>query len=307
MRVLCLSGGGFLGAVQVPVVERLLAEGAYDLVLGVSVGAINGVAVAADLVNNGKLRAIWDEVDDPDAFDGVKGFLKPALFKNRGLFSLDPLRDRLNAELGTGPLKIPFGCGAVKREDGLYHEFRFQAPNRVADGVELVDAIVGSSAIAALMEPAVVQMNGLKTTLSDGGHVHVLPPPPADTASQVWDVDAVFCQVAHIPSFKATSQVDRLGEALVWAADTALALAHRLDFEAIRKRGSSSNGRVRIYAPPIHTGSMLKTDKATIELRLRIGDWMASHPVFDSHADPNKVLPLPVPHKISAMEAKLVA
>lgn len=64
-----LGGGGNLGAVQVGMLRALLERGiAPDVVVGCSVGAINGAAIAADPTLNGlhRLAGIWREVDGSD-------------------------------------------------------------------------------------------------------------------------------------------------------------------------------------------------------------------------------------------------
>ena len=46
MYVIAHQGGGFKGAFGVPILETLVKERRPDLILGVSVGAINGVLAA---------------------------------------------------------------------------------------------------------------------------------------------------------------------------------------------------------------------------------------------------------------------
>ncbi len=57
-----LSGGGSLGSVQVGCLEVLLQHGIFpDLILGTSVGALNGAFLAKDPTLEGvrKLKEIW--------------------------------------------------------------------------------------------------------------------------------------------------------------------------------------------------------------------------------------------------------
>lgn len=60
-----LSGGGSYGAVQVGMIRALVEAGVKpDLVVGSSVGALNGAALAADADNSAdKLMEIWQHVD----------------------------------------------------------------------------------------------------------------------------------------------------------------------------------------------------------------------------------------------------
>ena len=64
-----LSGGGNLGALQVGMLRALFERRvAPDLVLGCSVGALNGAAIAADptLAMVGRLQDLWRGIADED-------------------------------------------------------------------------------------------------------------------------------------------------------------------------------------------------------------------------------------------------
>jgi NTE family protein len=66
-----LAGGGSFGAVQVGMLRELLAHGVVpDLVVGASVGAINGAYLAADPTPAGvrRLEAIWRALRRDDVF-----------------------------------------------------------------------------------------------------------------------------------------------------------------------------------------------------------------------------------------------
>ena len=66
-----LAGGGSLGAVEVGMLECLVAAGVRaDLVVGASVGAINGAYFAAHPDSEGvqRLRAIWAGLHRRDIF-----------------------------------------------------------------------------------------------------------------------------------------------------------------------------------------------------------------------------------------------
>ena len=66
-----LAGGGSFGAIEVGMLDALLAEGiAPDLVVGASVGAINGVYLACDPTVNGirRLADIWHGLSRQQVF-----------------------------------------------------------------------------------------------------------------------------------------------------------------------------------------------------------------------------------------------
>jgi len=67
------GGGGPLGAHEVGMLRGLLERAIVpDLVLGTSVGAINGVAIAADPTAAGAERLVeaWCDIDRSRIFDG---------------------------------------------------------------------------------------------------------------------------------------------------------------------------------------------------------------------------------------------
>ena len=68
-----LGGGGMLGAAEVGMLGALLEAGVRpDLVLGSSVGAINGAVIAADptLEQVESLGAVWRGIASDDTFGG---------------------------------------------------------------------------------------------------------------------------------------------------------------------------------------------------------------------------------------------
>lgn len=69
MRAFVLSGGGARGPMQVGALQALLEHGIYpDLIVGTSVGAINGAGLAIDPTLSGlrRLRHTWSEVRQRD-------------------------------------------------------------------------------------------------------------------------------------------------------------------------------------------------------------------------------------------------
>ena len=72
-----LGGGGILGAHEVGMLGALSEAGIRpDVVVGTSVGAINGAALAADPTPAGarRLVAFWDRLVDEGALDVGAGF-----------------------------------------------------------------------------------------------------------------------------------------------------------------------------------------------------------------------------------------
>ena len=75
-----LGGGGSLGAVQVGMLFALIEAGIRpDLVVGTSIGALNGAYLAghSDLVGMQRLGTLWSSVRRPDVFPiNVGGLLR---------------------------------------------------------------------------------------------------------------------------------------------------------------------------------------------------------------------------------------
>jgi len=167
-----LGGGGVLGAVEVGMLRALLERGITpELVLGTSVGALNGAMVARqpDLGVVERLTELWSMAGD--AGKEVYGD-KPLRTVRRAvssggthIYSAKPLRQRLEDELGDitfEELPVPLEVCAASIERAAEHWF---TSGRV------VDAVVASAAVPGLLPPAKV---GDEHFL-DGGIVNSIP------------------------------------------------------------------------------------------------------------------------------------
>jgi len=166
-----LGGGGVLGAVEVGMLRALFERGIMpDLLVGTSVGALNGAIVATqpELAVVDRLEALWAEVASGEAKVYGSGPVKQvrrALTTGTHLHSSQPLRERLTRELGDitfADLKVPFQCVAASIEKAGEHWF--------SEG-RVVDAVVASAAVPGLLPPAEV---GGEHFL-DGGIVNSIP------------------------------------------------------------------------------------------------------------------------------------
>ncbi|MFP5335423.1 MAG: patatin-like phospholipase family protein [Actinomycetes bacterium] len=164
-----LGGGGLLGASEV---GQLLALGEAgitpDLVLGTSVGAINGAVVAAEpgpaAVQD--LREMWTSLSRSAVFGGSPvQQLRMAARTRTALHAPDPLRDLLTERLGDvllEELPVPFQCVAASIERAEEHWFTTGPA---------VDAVLASCAVPGLFPPAVVDGEHFL----DGGIVDSVP------------------------------------------------------------------------------------------------------------------------------------
>jgi NTE family protein len=165
-----LGGGGLLGAVEVGMLRALFDAGIRpDLVLGTSVGALNGALVAADPGDGviDRLVGLWQSaVENREVWgDGAVRQVTRAVRTGTHLHSARPLRERLHAELGDrsfSDLAIELQVCAASIERAAEHWF---TSGRV------VDAVVASAAVPGLLRPAVVDGEHYL----DGGIVNSIP------------------------------------------------------------------------------------------------------------------------------------
>jgi NTE family protein len=164
-----LGGGGLLGAHEVGMLRALLEAGIVpDLVVGTSVGAINGVVVAEDPTAGAvrRLADLWLDLDSSDLFGGsVLGRLSTLARTRTSLHTDRPLRNGLEGHLTARTfeeLAVPFQCVAANVERAAEHWFH-TGP--------LVDAVLASCAVPGLLPP--VELDG--RTYLDGGLVHSIP------------------------------------------------------------------------------------------------------------------------------------
>lgn len=165
-----LGGGGVLGAVEVGMVRALLVHGIQpDIIVGTSIGAVNGVLVAADPTEGvtARLAALWASPQAREVY-GDSAPRQLARFARRGthLHSPKPLRDMLARELGPmttfANLPVRFECCAASIERAAEHWFN--------DG-ELVPAVLASSAVPGLLPPIRID----NEHFIDGGIVNSIP------------------------------------------------------------------------------------------------------------------------------------
>ncbi len=164
-----LGGGGSLGAVQVGMLEALTERGiSPDLVIGTSVGSLNGAAIALNPVGAAnRLSHAWARITRHHIFPG--GLLAQArtlertkthLFPNTGLSAV--IADVIGATTTFGDLALPFAAVTT--------DVATASPYVIREGV-LVSALLASAAIPGIFPPVV--RDGRR--LYDGGVVANVP------------------------------------------------------------------------------------------------------------------------------------
>jgi NTE family protein len=163
------GGGGPFGAHEVGMLRALVERGITpDLVLGTSVGAINGVAFAADPGPGGieRLIGLWADMDRGDVFsEGLLGRVATLARTRTHLHDNGPLRALLTEALPVGTIEelpVAFQCVAASIERACEHWFE--------DG-PVVDAVLASAAVPGLLPP--VEIAG--EHYIDGGIVNSIP------------------------------------------------------------------------------------------------------------------------------------
>lgn len=140
-----------------------------DVILGTSVGALNGLVVATDptLGAVGRLTDLWRSVAQSNEVYGDRAWRQVSRVVRTGthLHSAGPLRSRLEREfgdLGFADLQVEFQCCAASIERAAEHWF--------TEG-RVVPAVVASAAVPGLLPPAVIDGEHYL----DGGIVNSIP------------------------------------------------------------------------------------------------------------------------------------
>ncbi len=164
-----LGGGGVLGAHEVGML-RALAEHSIrpELVLGTSIGAVNGAFFAADPTVEGveRLGRLWNEANNRELF-GAAPLRRLTTLARTGthLQPLDELRDRLAQDLPVErieDLELPFQCVAASIERAAEHWFETGS---------LADIVLASCAVPGVLPPVRIG----DEHFIDGGIVNSIP------------------------------------------------------------------------------------------------------------------------------------
>lgn len=185
-----LSGGGNLGALQVGMLRALLEHRiAPDLVLGCSVGALNGAGIATDpsLAMVGRLQDLWLALEDRDVLPA--GLLPTtvqmarrgeSVHGNAGLKRV--IEDVLPPDATFADLEVAFQC--VATDVTAAREVWFSTG-------PLVDPILASAALPALLPP--VTIDGVRYI--DGAVVNDVP------VTRAVELGATTIYILHVGGF----------------------------------------------------------------------------------------------------------
>ena len=165
-----LGGGGRLGAAEVGMLDALTTAGVVpDMVLGTSIGAINGAVYASAPNDDGlqRLRAVWSDFDRSGLLttgivDRLRTFVATRVSLHRSAELLALFDDALPADVTFEDLAVDFQCVAARVETAAAAWFS-TGPVR--------PALLASSAVPGLFEPVEIDGNHHY----DGGLVSSIP------------------------------------------------------------------------------------------------------------------------------------
>lgn len=172
MLAFVLGGGGSRGALQVGALKVLVESGIVpDMVIGTSVGSVNGVVFASNPTITGleKLEKLWLQMDDAIIYPGNTGLAllrfirgQTYLYSNEALHNL--LLEHLPCE-HFNELALPCYAVAVDLDNGEIVAFGDDGSARLEDG------LMSSMALVPAHPPWTVG----KRRFIDGGYGAVVP------------------------------------------------------------------------------------------------------------------------------------
>ncbi len=165
---LILSGGGARGAFQCGA-ERYAREVKgyhWDIIAGVSVGALNGAMLAMEKYQ--RLSEVWNTISNDQVYTGgfnLWGVLR-LLFGAKSFYSNEPLWRLLKNELEPEKITADLRIGAVSLVSGEYVQFTKDSP-------ALAEAILASTIMPVIWSPLDVSEKHL--AMVDGGVRNITP------------------------------------------------------------------------------------------------------------------------------------
>lgn len=165
---LVLSGGGAKGAFQVGAEKYAREVKGYhwDIIAGVSVGALNGAMLAMEKYD--RLLEVWNTISDDQVYTGGFNLLSviKLLFGARSFYGNQPLQRLLQQEFELDRINADLRVGAVSLVSGEYVEFR-------GDDPDLVQGVLASTVMPIIWEP--LQVSERHTEMVDGGVRNLTP------------------------------------------------------------------------------------------------------------------------------------
>jgi NTE family protein len=165
---LILSGGGAKGAFQAAA-ERYAREVKgyrWDIIAGVSVGALNGLMLA--MGKHRRLLEIWNSVTPGQVYTGGFNLWSTIklLFGAKSFYGNEPLYRMILRELEPEKIRGELRIGAVSLVTGQYVQFTGKEPH-------LAEAVLASTVIPVVWTP--VDVSPVLQAMVDGGVRNISP------------------------------------------------------------------------------------------------------------------------------------
>ncbi len=165
---LILSGGGAKGAFQAAAEKYAREVKGYhwDIIAGVSVGALNGAMLAMEKYD--RLWQIWNTISDDKVFTGGFNLWSAIklLFGAKSFYGNAPLYNLLKQEMEIAKIKADLRIGSVSLVSGEYVEFTKDSPN-------FTDAVLASTVMPVIWTP--VDVTPENRSMVDGGVRNISP------------------------------------------------------------------------------------------------------------------------------------
>jgi len=165
---LILSGGGAKGAFQAAAEKYAREEKGYhwDIIAGVSVGALNGGMLAMEKYT--RLWEIWNTISNDQVYTG--GFnlwsIIKLLFGAKSFYGNQPLWKKLQEEMEPDKVKADLRVGSVSLISGEYYQFLKTEPH-------LAKAVLASTVMPVIWTP--VDISKDYRSMVDGGVRNITP------------------------------------------------------------------------------------------------------------------------------------
>jgi NTE family protein len=243
-----LGGGGVLGAAEVGMLKALLAAGITpDVVVGTSIGAVNGAILAADPTPAGvrRLAAVWENaVKDGPLGRSLRSRISAiAMHRARASSHPEPLQRLLAENLHVTlieELPVEFACVAASIERAAEHWFT---------AGPIIPAVLASAALPGVFPP--VQIGD--EHFIDGGIVNSIP---LDRARTMGADRAFVLQVGRIEQPLTAPQKP-------WEVPiVAFEVARRARFHGSLVR---SEGRLEVHVLPTGSAAPKPTERANFD------------------------------------------
>ncbi len=165
---LVLSGGGAKGAFQVMAEKyaRQIKGYHWDVIAGVSVGALNGTMLA--MGKYARLEEIWQNVTEEQIYKGKLNFwaLLKIAFGAKSVLDNTPLWELLQAEYEPEKIQVDLRVGAVSLQTGEYRMFR-------PTDAGFLKAVLASTSIPVIWKPVTISARHID--MVDGGVRNISP------------------------------------------------------------------------------------------------------------------------------------